>query len=314
VEDGSEVEGNIFRFSTKYRDGETGLYYYGFRYFSPELGRWITRDPVGEEGGFNLYALVYNSPTIYYDFLGLEPYPKRVKIKLRAIAPLVRKNIEDVLSDRFSDECKKLYQVIALKFIADEYDSRMGLKGIFDWYQDSTSSLGIRMIPGTQKTVGWIDKSWKRGNKLQKAITMIHAGRHDIGPANINLEKALEVIGEDFESASSTTINATAKYIASDEGTARFALYFAMNAVQDLIGHFKKNTCCNYDRENIELSVSHIREGSKHYWNRAGERRSFTKEQLSQWKNDPNNNPGVEKLDAGKIDDDKYQFIEGVLE
>ena len=34
------------RFSTKYFDSETGLYYYGYRYYSPVLMRWLTRDPI----------------------------------------------------------------------------------------------------------------------------------------------------------------------------------------------------------------------------------------------------------------------------
>jgi RHS repeat-associated protein len=39
-----------FRFSTKYTDSETDLVYYGYRYYSPEMGRWLSRDPLGEEG------------------------------------------------------------------------------------------------------------------------------------------------------------------------------------------------------------------------------------------------------------------------
>ena len=34
--------------STKYLDEETGFYYYGYRYYSPELGRFISRDPVSD--------------------------------------------------------------------------------------------------------------------------------------------------------------------------------------------------------------------------------------------------------------------------
>jgi RHS repeat-associated protein len=52
-----------FRFSTKYYDSETGLYYYGRRYYSPDLGRWLNRDPIEEEGGVNLYLAMDNSPT-----------------------------------------------------------------------------------------------------------------------------------------------------------------------------------------------------------------------------------------------------------
>ena len=38
------------RFSTKYTYEETGLYYYGYRYLNPSLGRWVSRDPIDEIG------------------------------------------------------------------------------------------------------------------------------------------------------------------------------------------------------------------------------------------------------------------------
>jgi RHS repeat-associated protein len=53
---------NPFRFSTKYYDEESRLSYYGYRYYSANLGRWINRDPIGEDGGPNLYAFVLNNP------------------------------------------------------------------------------------------------------------------------------------------------------------------------------------------------------------------------------------------------------------
>gem|GEM_PF-1503127 len=62
---------NPFRFSTKYLDFETGLYYYGYRYYNPDQGRWINRDPIEEEGGLNLYAFVGNEPVGNWDWLGL---------------------------------------------------------------------------------------------------------------------------------------------------------------------------------------------------------------------------------------------------
>ena len=45
--------------------------YYGFRYYDPVTGRWPNRDPLGEFGGFNLYAMVGNDPVNFVDFLGL---------------------------------------------------------------------------------------------------------------------------------------------------------------------------------------------------------------------------------------------------
>ncbi|MCB1131812.1 MAG: hypothetical protein KDN05_11825 [Verrucomicrobiae bacterium] len=46
------------------------LYYYGYRYYHPDLGRWLSRDPIGEEGGMNLYGFVGNSPPIHKDAYG----------------------------------------------------------------------------------------------------------------------------------------------------------------------------------------------------------------------------------------------------
>ncbi|HEX3247804.1 MAG TPA: RHS repeat-associated core domain-containing protein [Pyrinomonadaceae bacterium] len=62
---------NPFRFSTKYTDSETNLVYYGYRYDSPILGRWLSRDPSEEQGGTNLYAYVENKPIDFTDSLGL---------------------------------------------------------------------------------------------------------------------------------------------------------------------------------------------------------------------------------------------------
>ncbi len=62
---------NPFRFSTKYTDAETGQIYYGYRYYNPQTGRWISKDPIAEEGGFNLYAFIDNGPISAYDVLGM---------------------------------------------------------------------------------------------------------------------------------------------------------------------------------------------------------------------------------------------------
>ena len=69
---GPARETNPFRFSTKYQDDETDLLYYGYRYYNATTGRWLSRDPMAEEGGENLYALVCNDPTLRRDYLGLK--------------------------------------------------------------------------------------------------------------------------------------------------------------------------------------------------------------------------------------------------
>ena len=68
---GPDAARNPFRFSTKYHDAATKLYYYGYRYYSPDYGRFISQDPIRESGDLNIYAFVNNNPTNYYDYLGM---------------------------------------------------------------------------------------------------------------------------------------------------------------------------------------------------------------------------------------------------
>jgi RHS repeat-associated protein len=55
-----------------YTDSETGLQILTFRYYDAALGRFLTRDPIGFEGGVNLYGYVNNNPLNNVDPLGLD--------------------------------------------------------------------------------------------------------------------------------------------------------------------------------------------------------------------------------------------------
>ena len=66
---GAKAGENPYRFSTK--EAISGLYSYGFRFYSPGLGRWINRDPIREKGGGNIYAFVGNNPVNHSDARGL---------------------------------------------------------------------------------------------------------------------------------------------------------------------------------------------------------------------------------------------------
>lgn len=69
---------NPFRFSSEYYDSETGLVYYNYRYYSPNIGRWLSRDPIQELGGSNLYAYCMNRNYLY-DIIGLCSFWDRLK-------------------------------------------------------------------------------------------------------------------------------------------------------------------------------------------------------------------------------------------
>jgi RHS repeat-associated protein len=50
-----------------------GIGVYAFRYYDPVSGRWTKRDPIGEDGGLNLYGFVRNSSVNKTDYLGQKP-------------------------------------------------------------------------------------------------------------------------------------------------------------------------------------------------------------------------------------------------
>ena len=68
--EGNMAQENKFRFSCEYMDDELGLIYYNYRHLNPHDGRWISRDPIAEEGGWNLFAFVGNNGIINFDYLG----------------------------------------------------------------------------------------------------------------------------------------------------------------------------------------------------------------------------------------------------
>ncbi len=70
---GPLADANTYRFSSKEFQRNSGLYYYGYRFYEPNLQRWLNRDPMGEDGGINLYQFVYNNPNSWIDPDGDSP-------------------------------------------------------------------------------------------------------------------------------------------------------------------------------------------------------------------------------------------------
>ena len=91
---------NKFRFSCEYADDELGLVYYNYRHLNPADGRWINRDPIQEQGGWNLYSFINNSINIEADLLGLSS----IELELGDVKEIVTKKYNLSFSDPGHDE------------------------------------------------------------------------------------------------------------------------------------------------------------------------------------------------------------------
>ena len=60
-----------FQWSSEFYDSELGMVYYNFRFYNPSDGRWILREPIAEQGSFNLYSFTDNLILPTMDVLGL---------------------------------------------------------------------------------------------------------------------------------------------------------------------------------------------------------------------------------------------------
>jgi RHS repeat-associated protein len=69
---GTMAAANPFRWSTKIQDEDTGLNYYGYRYYSAGVGRWLGRDPIEETGGYHINTFIDNDGVNFFDLDGLE--------------------------------------------------------------------------------------------------------------------------------------------------------------------------------------------------------------------------------------------------
>ena len=59
-----------FQWSSEFYDTELGMVYYNFRFYNPLDGKWISRDPIGEKGGWNLYDFLGNNTSKWTDYRG----------------------------------------------------------------------------------------------------------------------------------------------------------------------------------------------------------------------------------------------------
>ena len=82
-----------YTFSTKRYFAALGLNYYGYRFYQPAVGRWLTRDPLQKAGGLNLYGFVLNNPVNKIAPYGLSGWDTLFRFVSKRIGKKIGKEI-----------------------------------------------------------------------------------------------------------------------------------------------------------------------------------------------------------------------------
>lgn len=108
---------NRFRFPGQYYDSETGIHYNWHRYYDPSIGRYLRADPIGLDGGLNLYAYASLNPFNSFDFYGLRDWTMRRRgFGLSAVIVSFSHQTVEFVSDCDKNKMRtiKTYRVVGL--------------------------------------------------------------------------------------------------------------------------------------------------------------------------------------------------------
>ena len=114
-----------FQFSTQYYDKETGTLHYKYREYDLDIMRWTTQDPIGEDGGKNLYGFVLNNPVKYFDLYGLAALKAtQGQEECNTCGPDITESLKKVLAnvDKTFNSWNNAQKVDAKRFISAEPD------------------------------------------------------------------------------------------------------------------------------------------------------------------------------------------------
>ena len=201
---------NPFGFSTKYTDRETGLVYYGLRYYHPALGRFINRDPIEEQGGLNLYAFCGNDGVNRWDKLGMEETDaeKAKREAAEAAAETAREEAERE-ARRQAIERYGLISFFAFGFgdadveavgrtaAQNAYEKAMQarLPSLNDWFFSASSDELLELY----------DRKFTTGNNVSSGLDVKYVPssssgkRVDINPDNLTFEKRMLQVHDELE-------------------------------------------------------------------------------------------------------------------
>ena len=138
-----------FRFQTKMYDQETGYYYFGKRYYNSKTQTWISRDPLREDGGVNLYAYCNDDPVGNYDPIGL----RDVKWYDYILDVFYKDHIKNV---REQDSHEKIMRGLLGDKAYNQYQSEIlttSILGAPGYYQSKMVPVIDGLVPGSSQEI-----------------------------------------------------------------------------------------------------------------------------------------------------------------
>jgi RHS repeat-associated protein len=151
-----EASDNPFQYTGRENDG-TGLYYYRARYYSPELQRFISEDPIGLAGGINQFAYVRNRPLNNNDPLGLFEVTHNIWTDYATYGA----NASEFQKERNFQHTAKLGKCFAICMIkGHKYSYPVVSKGIEQWITHIMEHHPNVWIRGAGEAIGWAGWIW----------------------------------------------------------------------------------------------------------------------------------------------------------
>jgi RHS repeat-associated protein len=139
---------NSFAYTGRELDA-TGLYFYRARYYSPQLQRFISEDPIGLRGGINQYAYVENSPSNWIDPFGMDK-DKCPSVPFHLDSMDIDKNIAEEKSN-----APLLPNLLGASLVLEDYYQKVRNKGPWDYKQNfNLDESGARVFPSPYEDFG----------------------------------------------------------------------------------------------------------------------------------------------------------------
>ncbi|MCD8283631.1 MAG: hypothetical protein LUD52_02780, partial [Opitutae bacterium] len=209
------IEQNPFRFSSEFHDPELDLVYYNYRHYSPTLGRFLSRDPIEEQGGLNLYAFVKNNCVSVVDING-EDYSGTPESTISPCEIGTDGIFEEIMSnpkfkDRVSGLTGESIYNLALREGYTKYESWQMRNSVHEFWR-TTSITDSTFVMSVSGTISAPTGSGVNGYVVNVSMKYDTGGIENLSPNfGITNEPGMCSFGLDFDYRMNSSLSVSAR-------------------------------------------------------------------------------------------------------